>query len=67
MSKLGEAIVLLNLPLEAENGEVTLAQASGEIYATAARTEALLQKLGLSRLTNYETRCILQRRVEAND
>jgi RAD50-interacting protein 1 len=66
-SKLMEGIALLNLPLEAKEGQVTLKEASQEMFTTNAQAEALLQRLGMTRLSNYEARSVLQRRVEAND
>ena len=65
--KLFEGVALLNLPVEGEDGEVTIKEAIKAFYSTAENTESVLKQLGLSRLTNYEARCIFQRRVEAND
>lgn len=61
-----QCIALLNLPLEPEEGQVGLAEASQDLFATNARAEQLLARLGV-KLSNYEARTVLGRRVEAND
>ncbi|RDL31891.1 RINT-1 family protein-like protein [Venustampulla echinocandica] len=66
MPKLREAATLLSLPLEAEEGNLSLKEASEEIFATNPQAEAALNKLGLERLTNYEARQVLQKRVEGS-
>jgi hypothetical protein len=50
-----------------EEGQISLKTASEEMFTTNVQTEQLLARLGITRLTNYEARSILQRRVEAND
>lgn len=61
-----QCITLLNLPLEPEEGQVSLKEASQDLFATNARAEQLITRLGV-KLSNYEARTILGRRVEAND
>ena len=61
-----QGIRLLNLPLEAGEGEVTLKEASQEMFSTNVQADRFMGKMGLT-LSNYEARTILQRRVEAND
>jgi len=66
MPKLMEAATLLSLPIEAGANQMSLAEASKEIFATNKQAIEALESLGIYRLTNYEARSILARRVEAN-
>lgn len=66
MPKLKEAATLLSLPLEADKRGVSLKEACEEVFATNSQAEAVLKKLGLERLSNYEARQILQKRVEGS-
>ncbi|KAF4630599.1 hypothetical protein G7Y89_g7538 [Cudoniella acicularis] len=65
MPKLKEGVSLLNLPVEPEAGQMSLKDACTEIFATSPQAEAALKWLGLNRLSNFEARVILQKRVEA--
>ncbi|KAH8661474.1 RINT-1 family protein [Tricladium varicosporioides] len=64
MPRLREGVALLNLPIESEEGGMALKEASEEIFATNSQAEAAIKKLGFTRLTNYDARRILQRRME---
>jgi hypothetical protein len=64
MPKLKEAAALLNLPVEAEEGRMPLMEACQEIYAGGAQAKEALENLGMTRLTNYEARSVLTKRLE---
>ncbi|KAN0101854.1 RINT-1 family protein-like protein [Hyaloscypha variabilis] len=64
MPKLKEAAALLNLPVEAEEGRMPLMEACQEIYAGGAQAKEALENLGMTRLTNYEARSVLAKRLE---
>ncbi|KAI9052442.1 hypothetical protein LZ554_003788 [Drepanopeziza brunnea f. sp. 'monogermtubi'] len=66
MPKLREAIHLLNIPVEAGEGEMGLKEISEEIFAGAERTSAMLERLGMEYLSNGEARAVLARRLEAS-
>lgn len=65
MPKLREAIALLNIPQEAEDGREPLKEISEEIFGTAQRTAEALDRLGMKHLTNGEARMVLAKRLEA--
>ncbi|KAI1385702.1 TIP-1 family-domain-containing protein [Hypoxylon trugodes] len=67
LGTLQDGIQLLNLPLEAENGGVTLQQASDRVFTDNAEAKKLLAELGLESLTPVVARKILQRRVENSE
>ncbi|RFU28387.1 hypothetical protein B7463_g7940, partial [Scytalidium lignicola] len=67
MSKLQEAVDLLNLPLEAPEGGISVKQASDAVFASNAQAKEVLEQLGFILLSNTEARAIIQRRVEASD
>jgi RAD50-interacting protein 1 len=64
MLKLKEAAALLNLPVEAEEGRMPLKEAGEEIYAGGVQAKEVLENLGMTRLTIFEARSILGRRLE---
>ncbi|KAI1103740.1 TIP-1 family-domain-containing protein [Jackrogersella minutella] len=67
LSTLHDGIGLLNLPLEAVNGAVSLQQASDRIFTDNTEAKKLLAELGLESLTPANARKILQRRVENSE
>jgi hypothetical protein len=66
MPKIWEAVVLLNLPLEAEDGRMTLKTASQEIFGGSQEAHAALEALSVKHLMLGEARVVLARRVEIN-
>ncbi|XXH01360.1 hypothetical protein Hte_007718 [Hypoxylon texense] len=58
---------LLNLPLEASDGGVSLRQASDRVFTDNSEAKKLLAELGLESLTPTAARKILQRRVENSE
>jgi hypothetical protein len=66
MPKLKEAVALLNLPLEAEEGRMPLREACQEIFAGNLLAKEALENLGMTHLTNSEARLILARRLETS-
>lgn len=67
MVRLAQGIRLLNLPVKAEEGEMSLLEVAEKIYASREDCEAVLRTLGLDLLGNTHARQIMQRRVEASD
>lgn len=67
MGKLGEAVMLLNLPLDPEEGNISLKQVYDEVFAANQQAVDILNTLGMSHLTGDDAKRILLRRVEAND
>jgi hypothetical protein len=65
MPKLKEGIQLLNLPLEAPEGELDLKSAYDDIFQSDEKAKDTLAKLGFDRLSTYEAKLILQHRIEA--
>ncbi|KAI2465961.1 TIP-1 family-domain-containing protein [Annulohypoxylon bovei var. microspora] len=66
-STLQDGLKLLNLPLEAEDGNVSLQQASDRVFTDNTEAKKLLAELGLESLTPANARKILQRRVENSE
>lgn len=66
MPKLREAIALLNIPVEAEDGRMPLKEISEAIFADGQRTQDMLESLGMKHLTNGEARTVLAKRLEAS-
>ncbi|PBP20860.1 RINT-1 family protein [Diplocarpon rosae] len=66
MPVLREAIALLNIPVEAEDGRMPLKEISDEIFADSKRTQTALESLGMKHLTNGEARAVLAKRLEAS-
>jgi hypothetical protein len=67
MMRLAQGIRLLNLPVKAEEGEMSLLEAAEKIFASREDCEAVLRTLSLDLLGNTHARQIMQRRVEASD
>ncbi|TGO43258.1 hypothetical protein BHYA_0002g00630 [Botrytis hyacinthi] len=68
MPRLTQGIALLNLPIEASDGEVmSLSEAAEKIYAGRQACDGVLKKLRLDLLDNPTARQIILRRVEANE
>ncbi|KAL3426342.1 rint-1 family protein [Phlyctema vagabunda] len=68
MPKLTEALVLLNLPLEASETEtITLSDAHSRCFRSATEAEKLLKSLGLAELGVTDARNILARRIEVSE
>ncbi|KAI0599764.1 RINT-1 family protein [Biscogniauxia sp. FL1348] len=67
MGTIQDGAQLLSLPLEAENGGVTLQQASDRIFTDNTEAKLILADLGLDSLTPAHARKILQRRVENSE
>ncbi|KAI1377828.1 TIP-1 family-domain-containing protein [Hypoxylon crocopeplum] len=67
LSTLLDGSMLLNLPLEASNGAVSLRQARDSVFTDNTEAKKLLAELGLESLTPANARKILQRRVENSE
>lgn len=67
MATLADAAKLLNLPLEAEEGFISLKQASDRVYTDNSEARKVLEELGIDTLEPGNARMILQRRVENSD
>ena len=66
-STLQDGLRLLNLPVEAENGAVSLQQATDRVFTDNTEAKKLLAGLDLESLTPANVRKILQRRVENSE
>lgn len=64
--KLTEAAALLNLPLEAEEGQMDLKNARDQIFGNSQQAAEALVTLGVNHLTVGEARLVLAKRVEIN-
>lgn len=64
--KLTEAAKLLNLPLEAEEGQLGLKDAREDIFGNSQQATESLATLGVNHLTVGEARLVLAKRVEIN-
>jgi hypothetical protein len=66
LSALGEALLLLTLPVAAEDngGGPTLGEVSDRVYKDNTEAKAVMEELGIVELTPQNARNILQRRVE---
>jgi RAD50-interacting protein 1 len=67
MSSLKDALVLLNLPVDAENGNLSLKAASDRIFTDNTEAKKTLEELGIVTITPANARQILQRRVENSE
>jgi len=68
MGKLLQGVLLLNLPLVAdEESPITLVEASSAVYTTNSKTDEMLERLGLDQISRADARMILGRRVEGNE
>lgn len=66
LSKLTEAAALLNLPLEAEEGQMDLKNARDQIFGSSQQAAEALKTLAVNHLTVGEARMVLAKRVEIN-
>ncbi|KAE8445591.1 hypothetical protein EG329_013224 [Mollisiaceae sp. DMI_Dod_QoI] len=64
--KLTEAAALLNLPLEAEEGQMNLRDARQELFGDSQQAAEALVALEMNHLTVGEARLVLAKRVEIN-
>jgi len=64
LGSLGEALQLLNLPVEVAEGALSLKQITDMVFTDNAEAKKALDQLGLDSLTPANARQILQRRVE---
>ncbi|KAK4098701.1 hypothetical protein N658DRAFT_499155 [Parathielavia hyrcaniae] len=64
LASLGDALRLLNLPLEAQEGGMTLKRATDMVFTDNAEAKKVLEALQNDLLTPANARQILQRRVE---
>ncbi|KAI8964247.1 TIP-1 family-domain-containing protein [Daldinia sp. FL1419] len=62
-----DGVKLLNLPLEATDGTISLQQASDRVFTDNAEAKKLLTELDIDTLTPANARKILQRRVENSE
>ena len=67
MGTIADAVKLLNLPLEAEEGGMSLSQASDRVFTDNQEARKVLEELGIETLEPGNARMILQRRVENSD
>jgi RAD50-interacting protein 1 len=67
MPKLREGAQLLNLPIVARDGLMSLNSAYDRVYADNTEARKVIDELGFSTITYVDARLILQRRVEASD
>jgi len=65
MPKLKDGVTLLNVPLEAAEGKISLKDAYEEIFGSNAQADEVLEQLGITKLTVLESKKILQNRIEA--
>ncbi|KAK4192189.1 RINT1-like protein [Podospora australis] len=64
LSSLSDGIRLLNLPVDPQEGELSLKQASDMVFTDGTEAKKVLDKLDIDSLTPANARNILQRRVE---
>lgn len=68
LSSLNDAVKLLNLPVEpAQEGIVSLKQATDRVFTDNTEAKKLLEELEVESLTPANARHILQRRVENSE
>ncbi|KAI0381331.1 TIP-1 family-domain-containing protein [Hypomontagnella monticulosa] len=67
LGALQDGLRLLNLPLETQDGSVTVQQATDRVFTDNTEAKKLLAELGLESLTPATARKILQRRVESSE
>ncbi|KAI1271152.1 RINT-1 family protein [Xylaria sp. FL0933] len=67
MGTLQDGAQLLNLPIEASDGGITLQQATDRLFTDNTEAKKTLAELGLESLTPANARKILQRRVENSE
>jgi hypothetical protein len=64
LGSLCDALRLLNLPVEAEEGGISLQQATDMVFTDNTEAKKILEQLEIDSLTPANARQILQRRVE---
>jgi hypothetical protein len=64
LGSLSDALRLLNLPLEAQEGGMSLKRATDRVFTDNAEAKKVLEELEVVTLTPANARQILQRRVE---
>ena len=68
LGKLHQGVLLLNLPLVAdEDSATTLMEASAAIYNAAPQANEILNRLRLDQISRKDARDIMARRVEASE
>lgn len=67
MGTIADAVKLLNLPLEAEEGGLSLSQASHRVFTDNQEARKVLEELDIETLEPVNARMILQRRVENSE
>lgn len=67
MQKLREGVQLLNLPIVARDGIMSLSTAYDRLYSDNSEAKKVFDELGFSTLTYFDARQVLQRRVEAGE
>ncbi|KAK2608003.1 hypothetical protein N8I77_006641 [Diaporthe amygdali] len=67
MATLADAVKLLNLPVEAQEGFMSLKQASDRVFTDNSEARKVIEELGVDTLEPGNARMILQRRVENSD
>lgn len=67
MAFLSDAVRLLNLPVEEEEGSVTLKQVSDRVFTENKEARLVLEELGIEMLEPTHARRVLQNRVENSD
>lgn len=67
LGSLSDAVKLLNLPVEAQDGVIPLKQAADRVFTDNTQAKRLLEELELGSLTPANARQILQRRVENSE
>lgn len=64
LSSVNDALLLLNLPVEAQEGTMSLRQATDRVFTDNSEAKKVLDELEIDSLTPANARQILQRRVE---
>lgn len=64
LGSLSDALRLLNLPMEAQDGAISLKQATDRVFTDNTEAKKVLDELEIDSLTPANARQILQRRVE---
>jgi RAD50-interacting protein 1 len=67
MPKLREAASLLNLPIVARDGVMSLSIAYERVFSNNTEAKRVIDELGFSTISHQEARRILQRRVETSE
>jgi len=67
MLKLKEGAHLLNLPLVAREGTMSLQEVNDRIFVSNSEAKQVLEELGLTSLDYMSARQVIQRRVECSD